>query len=928
MTYTVGEPDVGSSVISAEPTTIVADGQTSSVVKVQLKDKFGNNVTSGTNPATGTAYDLKIVIKNTPAVSNATITTVNNDDGTFTAKVTSEKTGTDTFTFELDSVRSSAETQVSYTPGGADLTVSTINADPASITADGIETTTITVQLKDKFGNNLTTQSGDVVITGVNVATQAASAITASYIENGKYTVTLSSTKTGTDGTIGFKLDNNAGSDTTSVTYTAGLVDLAQSTISVSPSSIVANNTDKSTVTIQLKDSNGNNLTASSGSVVLAFNTANTNTAIGIIDKDIVDNGDGTYTAVLKSTKTGKDDIGFRLDNNLSQNTAPLTYTPGSVDLTKSTIVASPSTIEANDSDESIITVQLKDAYGNNLTTNEGEVKLFNYNFGEVNKGNSATLTYKGNGYYQGSVTSTKTGTDSFRFTLAGTENDPSIFANVTYKTGGASLTQSTITASPTTITADGSAESTITVQLKDQFGNNLTAQEGNVYFVNLSTGYPSLEDNFELSYISDGRYQAKIKSTTSGSDNIGYKLGTSESSASQGTAQVTVTYTPGDVDFTQSTIVASPASITANNVARSTVTVQLKDKNGNKITTDQGAMVLTGLDIGKANNTDKSLTFQSDGSYTATVTSTQTGSDDAISFTLTGKGDGTQKTSITYTAGTVNLENSTITAAPATITANYSDTSIITIQFKDAFGNNLAGDVTGTVALTGINVGVGETKVALHSIGNGAYQAEVYSKVAGVDNIGFTLDGASGGKGTTAKASVTYTSGTADLTQSTIVANPTKIVANGTTTSKITVQLKDQFGNNLTAASPEEVKIFISSASAYGTLKDITNNNDGSYTALVASTTTGEDTFGFSINGVASSNEANVTYIAGSASATKSEIVANPTSIIVNDVDTTVITVQLKDENGNNLTSSIGKAVSISTPVTGVTVYFSWRHT
>lgn len=924
--YNVGAPDIGSSEITATKPSIIADSVDSSTVTVTLKDKFGNQLTSGTDPSTSKAYNLVIIIKNSQPVTQSTITTTNNGDGTFSAKVTSEKTGVDTFTFKLDDVQATASTDITYTPGKVDLTKTTINAEPKSITADGTAKSTVTVQLKDKFNNSLTTQSGTINITGVNIATQKADKIEASYIGNGKYAIELSSTKSGSDSSIGFTLTDSSdvtttGSDTTSVTYTAGSLDLTQSTISLSKSEIIADNTDSSIVTIQLKDANGNNLTASGGTVVLVFNDGTT-TKVGI-DSTVTDNLDGSYTATMKSTQTGSDTIGFTVAGNAASNTKVLNYTPGAVDLTQSTIVAKPVMIEANDSDTSTITVQLKDKYGNNLVTNEGVVTLYNYTYGVVNKGNSNgdTLTYKGNGYYEGTVTSTKTGTDTFKFKLGETAGTKS--ADVTYKTGGPSLSKSTITASNTSITADDVMESTITVQLKDQFENNITTQQGNVYFVDLNTGYPSLgKTNIQLTYVADGRYEAKIKSTKSGFDNIGYKLGESESAAENGTDHVTVTYTAGDIDFSKSTIVAIPAAITANDVTKSTITVQLKDKFSNNITTDQGAMVLSDLTIGKPNKADSSLTYQTDGTYTATVTSVKTGTDATIGFTLTGKGSGSDTTSITYTPGPVNLAKSEISATPTSITANYSDVSTVTIQFKDAYGNNLSGDVTGTVALT--DVTTGEVKTALKSIGNGAYQATVYSKKAGSDDIKFTLDGAQGGTGTTAKATVTYTPGAADLTQSDLSVNPASIVANGVTTSKITLTLKDANGNPLTAGSDKEVKIFISSSTISGTidrLSNFTNVGDGTYTATVKSKISGTDTITFSIDNVASTTEKTVTYTAGAASAKDSIISATPSSIVADDTATSVVTVQLRDKNGNNLTSSIGKAVSISSPEIGIMV-------
>ena len=73
----------------------------------------------------------------------------------------------------------------------------------------------------------------------------------------------------------------------------------------------------------------------------------------------------------------------------------------------------------------------------------------------------------------------------------------------------------------------------------------------------------------------------------------------------------------------------------------------------------------------------------------------------------------------------------------------------------------------------------------------------------------------------------------------STITASPTSITADGTTTSTITVQLKDTNGNNLTTGGAT-----VGLSTTLGTLGSVTDNSDGTYSAiLTSSTTTGEAT-------------------------------------------------------------------------------------
>src|SRR5690606_40667286 len=80
------------------------------------------------------------------------------------------------------------------------------------------------------------------------------------------------------------------------LTISAGDATPPACTSTADPSTITTDGS--STITVQLKDAAGNNLTAPGGTVVLT-------TTLGTLD-DFQDNADGTYTATLSSTVPGK----------------------------------------------------------------------------------------------------------------------------------------------------------------------------------------------------------------------------------------------------------------------------------------------------------------------------------------------------------------------------------------------------------------------------------------------------------------------------------------------------------------------------------------------------------------------------------------------------------------------------------------------
>jgi hypothetical protein len=104
-------------------------------------------------------------------------------------------------------------------PIAADPTKSTISANPTTIQANGITTSTITVQLKDSSNVNLTTTGGTVVVT-----TTAGRLGTVVDNNNGTYTVILTSSTSAATATLGFSINGTTatGSNSTAtVTFTA-----------------------------------------------------------------------------------------------------------------------------------------------------------------------------------------------------------------------------------------------------------------------------------------------------------------------------------------------------------------------------------------------------------------------------------------------------------------------------------------------------------------------------------------------------------------------------------------------------------------------------------------------------------------------------------------------------------------------------------
>jgi gliding motility-associated-like protein len=198
----------------------------------------------------------------------------------------------------------------------------------------------------------------------------------------------------------------------------------------------------------------------------------------------------------------------------------------------------------------------------------------------------------------------------------------------------------------------------------------------------------------------------------------------------------------------------------------------------------------------------------------------------------------------------TISLGGSTITATPNTIAADGVSTSQVTVQLN--YGNGTSATTsTGTVIISTNNGTISSTTDNL----NGSYSAVLTSSNSTTTaTLSYTYNGTL----SPTTAAVTF-SAVGDLTNSTITASPSSIVANGTTTSTITVQLKDSANANLSTSGGTVVVTTTS-----GTLGTVTNNNNGSYTvALTSSSTSGTATLGFKINGTSATNTTTVIFTA-----------------------------------------------------------------
>jgi lysophospholipase L1-like esterase len=320
-----------------------------------------------------------------------------------------------------------------------------------------------------------------------------------------------------------------------------------------------------------------------------------------------------------------------------------------------------------------------------------------------------------------------------------------------------------------------------------------------------------------------------------------------------------------GPVNEANTTISASPASITADGTSTSTLTVQARDANNNNRTSSSGTVTLN-ASAGSLG----SVTDNGNGTYTATLTSAATPGTANITGTIGGTAIG-HPASVTF-IGPVSAANTTISASPASITANGTSTSTLTVQAKDANNSNLLSS-GGTVTL---NTSAGSVSSVTDN-GNGTYTATLTSSTTpGTASITGTIGGTAIGH----PASVTFI-GPVSAANTTISANPAWITADETSTSTLTVQARDANNNDFTSSGGS-----VTLSTMAGSLSGVTDNADGTYTAtLTSAATSGTANITGTIGGIAIGHPASVTFTprAGTLQFNRIEFVPTGTHLVWN---------------------------------------------
>ncbi|MDA3015308.1 MAG: fibronectin type III domain-containing protein, partial [Actinomycetota bacterium] len=872
VTVEAGAAVASTSSVSADRFSLPADGTSTGSIIVTLRDAYGNVLDGSAD-----VESVGVAVSGGGSVGASTAT--KQDNGTYAVTYTAAaavSTGVVTATLDPSGTPTTiGSLSISNTPVTAIGQYSTLSADAASVQVGG-SAVTVSVQLRDGDGAGNNTSSAGVF--ALYSSGGLISVTSNSLSSNGALEASFTPPSSTGPVTIWATLDGQALSASTTVTVIPGVASASTSSVTVDRFSLPADGVSTGTIIVTLRDASGNALGGSADSETVTM-TVSGGGSVGTATKQ----GDGTYAATFTAPSTpGVSTITAKLGET-TIGTITLSSTQVTDRVRYSTVTSSSDTFTAGGTGPTI-TVTLKSDASTPLTASGGRVALHSA------AGSLGAVTDVGNGTYTATFDPPDTAGDVVVWaTLDGLVLED--VAVITVQPAAASAAASSVSVARTVLPADRASSTTVTITVRDVYGNVRTAggDDGDITLTVTGDGsIGSVNDN------GDGTYSATFTSVAS----VGTSVVAAQINAVSA-GSVSVLRTRVSEVTSTSTLSVSSSTTTAGG-SMVTATVQLADSGG-IITTDVGDVVIrtTAGSVG-------STSFLS-GIYSAAVTPPTSTGTVLVWATIDGVALSASAT-ITVNPGSASTGASVVTASSTSLSADGSSTSTITVALRDAYANPLT--ASGGTVVVSVASGSGSVGSVTNN-SNGTYTATYTAGyVAGVVRIEATV----GGSKIADAAFITLTSGTATAAQTTIDVSDSSFVADGSSTVTVTVRPRDASGNLVTTGSHT---IVVSSTA--GTIADSgapTRQEDGSYTVTLTSpTTTGTATVTATLGGVAITDTASVRAVAGSPSTSTSTVSVADDSLTADGSSTTTVTVRLQDANSNPIV--IGGA-TVAVTVTG----------
>ena len=797
----VASPNVAS--ISMDPVSFSVESGKGRELTATLLDLNGNTVLTGANVAFTQGGSGSVTFSNNNPAANqgvAVVTVTGNlasTPGVVTVTATnSGRTATSTVTVQASSTVAS----VVITP-----------SETGPLTSG--QTRILTATLTDAQGNLVTagpsvtfTNNGTNALTGANNQVVQANA-------NGLAVITVTGNKS-TDGS-NVTVTAATGPSGATVTGTNAFPVVAGSAVAsilLDGSTSPLSSGQSRVLTATLQDLNGN--TVLTGTNVDFSQALVTTGTVTFTNNGVSPAANGVATMTVTGVKVGVVAITAQAAGRTS-NQLNLTVASG----TPNRVLLDSAVTALTAGQSRVLTATIQDGNGNTVTGSNASITLTN-SAGPGSVTPSTQTAPANQGVREFTVTGNSSGEVTLTASSAGLAS-----SSITFMVASSGAV-ATITLSGSNADLSSGQTRVLTATLLDAGGNLVTTPGLTVTFTNNG-------GSGTVTGLNSGTTTAVNSGGTAVITMTGNKVGTVIPMAQAGAvtgvnAAVNFTVVPGPVSTATSLVTAFPTSIPANGDDTSLITVQLRDANGNNLTSG-GATVTIATDAGSYVG---GVVDRGNGTYTRIIKSS-TSIETALITATVGGSSITDTATVSFTAALSSIELS----QSASGDLSSGQTRVLTATLKDSGGNVLAGDTGSTVTFS--NSGTG----TLTGLNSGIRTATTVNGIATItvtgNNVGTVIaQAATGGKTSNTLSGFNVVAGAALAGTSSIAANPTANVnADGVTASTITVTARDANGNPVPG---EAVSMAITSGTGTLTSGPWTTNAAGQATASLTSTTTG----------------------------------------------------------------------------------------
>ncbi len=687
------------SLLSIEPQSITAGG--SATVKLLLRDTWSNLVSGSKDDVEFSANENSIVFS---AQSHT-------GHGIYQASVSGTKEGRWTLTAKTkdSSVSKTVELAVLASQSTAKLHSVTVQG-AAVAKADGKDTVKVRVQVKDGNGNMALPHVAVGWQSTLGTLTMPVSYTNA----QGVAEISLSSIKAG-EAEVSALLGGSLQSADKKITFNAGNISSTHSTLDVYPANITAGR-GKATVTVVLKDKQGNLLKGRKNDISLSNNYAvdPLMTYLPFSEKS-----DGVYETIVSANKAGKTQITTQIKS------------PENVQLTASLLVDADS--DSAQVDGNIIATPASAVVGQSVNYKATLVDQFGNKVGagvwvtwSANEGSKlAQQLTQTDATSQTSVALSREIAGIAKVTLV-LPSSKKEAPNVVFSAEKLDESQSNVELKPASIVA-GKESATLSVILRDKKGNLLSGQK-----VIGKSDKPdvTLSAAQELTN-KKGHYEIKATATKAGVASLGIIANDVEFSQKK-----TLTVGGDSGSWSIKSITPDQRSITAGDTSGVKYSVTVVDKHDNKLPNVVVSWrLVSGQSGSKISYIQRSRTDQYG------VAQTTLKSDIAGDYVMSADLDETQikqSATVTVKPAAIDTAMSTFKVDKTEIGA-VNDTVNLSVVLVDKFNNRISGEKVifdGASSLAGFVVSNTDDK------GDGSYQATAVSSNQGQVTLTAKVDG------------------------------------------------------------------------------------------------------------------------------------------------------------------------------------------